>query len=680
MLLFYSFLDFNCLLVAASAGLYLSCHPWFPSHSVSAIRRGGSTVRRTDVASLAWWLAFFVTLVRQSRIPEYWAMPSRIRAVVVVSLLWLVPIEAQAQQRYLVQFLSGKRAAGNDIQNWHETDADPQLGNQRLFFEGDRPVWIEEQTIELAEPAGEFIEFVTGDRLPGEIVEYRTGRESPHRQDPPHFIVQVGATSDLPDARRPAGVPIVARWLKRIVWRKIPGVYASPGTVVYRDGRRIAFRSLRWSPRGVRVLLEDEARLIPIDELAEIYFPRADSWSAWHEQLATVAPGGKDLLIQVESRDGHRITTSMARLQVQNRDPRTPGKWYHGFQPAWALEPLWLNHRSIRIRRFFEPQAPLLTLLEPAKVEHKSTFGGSFPWQRDMSVRQSALRSGAQSFGWGLGVQAYSALSWDLPPLAVAFSSLFGLDLAAGSGGCVHCAVYGGPPSGKPLYQSPVLVGSGRTGETGRIALPEAREGKRQLTLVVDPQNEDHPEGADPFEIRDLFDWLEPQLELDPQLMRRDLSLRAASLIPAWQDWKLAGADDLPALVSTRTEAVSPKGLRYATEIAPRSESFSLTRQLEVARDHRALLLGVSRSDRQAAAARLLVKIDGETVGNFEIPLRGEGKAPDPLHVSLDRWKGKRVQVELTQSGGPTTRAEWSGIGLLTDEPDDSQGGTNGPP
>lgn len=594
-------------------------------------------------------------------------MPAWPRWIIALAILGLTPLAARAEPRYLVQFRSGKRATGNDIQNWHETEAEPQLGTQRLFFPGDRPLWIEDRTIEPVEPTAEFIEFVNGDRLPGQVVEYRTGRESPYRQFLPHFFVNVGSPSDLPDQPR-SGVPIAARWLKRIVWQKIPAVRATPGTLVYRDGRHIPYQSLRFSARSVRVLLENESRSVPFAEIAEISFPTADSWTAWLDQLSVAAPSGTDLLIQVETAEGHRITTSTARLQIQNRDPRNPTKWFHGFQPAWALEPLWLNHRSIRMRRYFEPQFPLLTLFEPSKADQKSTFGGSFPWQRDKSVRNLPLRCGAQSFGWGLGVQARSTLTWELPPFAVAFSSQYGLDIAAGSGGCVHCAIYGGPPTGKPLYQSPVLVGSTRPGETGRVVLPGEHDGKRQIMLVVDPRIDDHPEGADPFEIRDLFDWLEPQVELDLPGLKRDLSRRASQFVPAWQDWKLVDAESLPVQFATRADGAL-RAPHFVTGTSARSNAFTLTRTLAVSPNHRFLMISATRLDRETPAARLAVRIDNESVGSFDVPLRDGTMEADPILVPLDRWRGKSVGIEITQTGGAQARVDWRGISLLPSDP-----------
>jgi hypothetical protein len=41
----------------------------------------------------------------------------------------------------------------------------------------------------------------------------------------------------------------------------------------------------------------------------------------------------------------------------------------------------------------------------------------------------------------------------------------------------------------------------------------------------------------------------------------------------------------------------------------------------------------------------------------------------DPILVPVDRWQGKSVEIEITQTGGPQARIDWRGIGLVPDDP-----------
>jgi hypothetical protein len=65
----------------------------------------------------------------------------------------------------------------------------------------------------------------------------------------------------------------------------------------------------------------------------------------------------------------------------------------------------------------------------------------------------------------------------------------------------------------EPRYKSPLLTGSSRAYDLGRVVL--AGDPPRTLSLVSAAAHNDRPPGADPFEIRDHVDWLEPIVELD---------------------------------------------------------------------------------------------------------------------------------------------------------------------
>ena len=47
-----------------------------------------------------------------------------------------------------------------------------------------------------------------------------------------------------------------------------------------------------------------------------------------------------------------------------------------------------------------------------------------------------------------------------------------------------------------------------------------------QLVIVSHPDSSDRPAGADPLDIRDVVDWLEPQLNLDLEKLRTEVRKR----------------------------------------------------------------------------------------------------------------------------------------------------------
>ncbi|MSR57636.1 MAG: hypothetical protein EXS05_08185 [Planctomycetaceae bacterium] len=581
-----------------------------------------------------------------------------------------VPDEAGAALRFAAQLQSGKRIEGNELRGWHETKAEPRLDAQELFNPADRAVWIEDRAARSIDPPAAFIEFTNGDRLPGRVTAFRTGRESAFRHLPPHFLIAAAIDVDSPDNLRSAGVPIRASWLRRVVWQKSEDERYQPGTLWYRDGRQLAYRALRWAAGSVRLLLEQETREIPFAEIAEVHLPAADPWEAWLEQLALIAPAGTGRLIQIETTDGVRLTCSMERFLAQSRDPSKPELWQHGFQPAWSVEPVWLWHRTIRMRRFFDPQQPPLTLFEPSQVVQRANFivGGS--WQRNRSVQRLPLRCSGQSFAWGLGVHAYCELTFELPSIVRGFRSQYGLDQAVGRGGCVRAAVFGGPPTGAALHQSAIVVGSRQLFDTGVLALPDAGGGRRRLTLVVDPVLAERPAGADPFEIRDMFDWLQPTLELDLAALQSAIHERSARMAPVWHDWALVPQEPGNVLLSNLLDPFRPQALRFVTEVAPRAGWLGFSRQLEIQPEHHFLLLAASRFEKETAPSRIQVRVEGRATAEFELPVRNSLFEPDPLLVPVDGRSGRNVTFEVFQIGDtPQARVEWRAIDLVAANP-----------
>src|SRR5690606_19845196 len=159
---------------------------------------------------------------------------------------------------------------------------------------------------------------------------------------------------------------------------------------------------------------------------------------------------------------------------------------------------------------------------EPAEVSQRHELGGGWTWQRDRNVQGGPLRSAGENHGWGLGTHAQCSLTFELPPLARRFRGRVALDELAGSGGCARARIYLNSQETSPVFSSDTLIGSHDVVEIAAIDLPlpskpaPAASGERAgrprvtMTLVSDAVYEDRPKGADPFDIRDLVDWLEP--------------------------------------------------------------------------------------------------------------------------------------------------------------------------
>ena len=426
--------------------------------------------------------------------------------------------------RYVGQWVDGTRTTADAVEPWDETGSSPKLGGKALFDEHCPIRWLWDTTCTPADPPEAFLEFAGGDCLPGRVVAARSGTKSPDHPLPPHLLVAPYARLDLPDGPPRSHVRVTTDWLRRIVWQRIAEDYR-PRTLFLRDGRQLEFRSVRLTPTGVRLLRQEGIREIPLADVAELHFPPVDPWEAYFGQLAALEEDVTFFVCQIETAGGLRATGSSERFQARKRGPDgSPAHWYHLVQPAWSLDAFWVRHQAVRLRRYFRPHEVPLSRIEPAANRQQSDLGGVWHARADRSVQGTPLESGGRAYPWGLGVHALSELEFPLPPSARRFRTQLGLDRLAGDGGCVRASIFAGSTTAKPLFQSGLIIGSADVLDSG--PLPLDGQAQRQLVLRVDPAHDERPPGADPFDVRDTFDWLEPLLELDPQAVQAEVLRR----------------------------------------------------------------------------------------------------------------------------------------------------------
>ena len=312
----------------------------------------------------------------------------------------------------------------------------------------------------------------------------------------------------------------------------------------------MSFRAFRWQPHGVRLLLDDGANEVPFSQIAELHMPREDAWDAYCEQLAFLSPECQVAALQMRERASIESPRSNACRPATTA--RTPIIGIMACGPAWSLEPLWLRHRSIRGRAFVQPHELPLSTWEPAEVQQRYVLAGAWHWQRDRNVQGGPLRAGDADYGWGLGVHAMRSVVPAASGGAARFKAKVGLDELAGDGGCARAIVYLNGTEQSASFRSPLLIGSEQVVDIGTIELhtgdSQSSKGSR-LTLLADAAYRDRPMGADPLDIRDLVDWLEPLIELDANLLREDVARRIGDLVPAWQGWQVGEADAGPAML-----------------------------------------------------------------------------------------------------------------------------------
>jgi len=577
---------------------------------------------------------------------------------------------AGPEMRYSAETVSGTRFDGVELHEWHDPRSVPRLDAKPLFAEPLR--WVLDNSLPPAAIPPAYLEYFGGDRMPGRVIGYSDGLSLGERW-PAHLLVEPEVLVGPVDVVRSSGVRCSVRGLKRVVWQKREDPRYRPGTLYFRDGRQIDFRIARFAPGEVKLLVDQETRNVPFGQIAEIHLPKLDSWEAWLDQVATLSPDGTKPLMQLETSNGLRVTTSLERFQPSTSGGGDHAHWRHLVQPVWSIEPLWVGFRTIRVWRFFAPHEVPLTAIEPTRTVQKTSLGGGWHAQLDRNVQGGPLKAGDLPLAWGLGVQAYSELEYPWNPLAKTFRTRFALDRVAGRGGCVKASVFGGPISGAPLWTSPITIGTAVPLDTGalipQIAAPSAGA-SAGLTLVVDPVLKDRPVGADPLEIRDVGDWLQPLIELDPEPLKLELRRRTQKGIAAWQDWTIQDSQGGPVQLVNVWDQSNPRRWLFRTLVAPQQGFLTLSRRMAIAPGQKFLVLGVGRPEKDVAPSQLQVRINQRSVAEFEIPVRLPYLDLDPLIVPVAEYQGQTVQVDLSQmSATPQGLADWRVITLASQPP-----------
>ena len=556
----------------------------------------------------------------------------------------------------------GSRVAGGQLTEWQAPTAVPKLNGTPVFDPANPVRWLHAEpsaggpTSDSGPPnaSGEScIEFFGGDRLPCTVEEYRSGAENWRERLPPHLIVKPLVGIDLPGKPPRTTLRIAVEGIRRIVWKRRDGRLALPATIHLADGRTIFFRSLRWSQRGVLVLHDQGTERIPFDDIAELQMPVRDGWDAYFDTVAMLTPAAASRLMRLETAGGLVATTSLERFRATG-NPADPRSWQHLVQPAWCLDPLWLSNPEVRMRRFFLPHEVPLSTIAPTSVKRDAKFGGGWSWQTDRSVqgtpleaRRAPLDPKPTPFGWGFGVQSRCDLVFPLPQIVTAFRSSVALDALARSGGCARASVHANAAGEQPLWQSGFLVGSTEVADTGSLSLAGPDGGQKSLVLVADMAHDGRPTGADPYDVRDLVDWLEPVVSLDADKLKAVVQSRLPQTIAAWQGWSLDAREAETLVVTNAVDPAAAADIAgYRRLVIATGAELSFDREWTVAPDQRYLAIAVTRPP-GTSASRFEVRIDGHGIAVADVPERKPGQLLPPFLLPLGRFVGKTIGVEV---------------------------------
>lgn len=564
--------------------------------------------------------------------------------------------------RYVVQWCDGTRTVGGKLGPWHDTKSVPKLQDRELFSPGNPVRWVIDLAVTPAAP-DRWVEFVGGDRLPGRVVAYRDGTQSPKERLPPHLVVVPDQRVDAPDSPSRPEIRVTTAWLRRIVWRPVAGGFR-PRTVFTSDGRQLEYRALRYSEHSVLLLREGAGVVeVPFADIDELHLAPVDAWEAYLDQLTALAPAEGQRLVRYETAWGLRVTSTTERFQAMSYGAvENPASWYHLAHPAWSLEPLWLAWDSIRLREYFWPHEVPLSRIEPVRTRYAGALGNFWPWQADRNVEGGWLESGGQLFAWGFGVHGNSELEFPLPEGACFFRTRLGLDHLAGLGGCARGNIrIDTAPA--PVYAGKTLVGALEVLDSNRLSFDAGRP-PRRLVLQTEATPPDAPARADPLDIRDALDWLEPLVELDRQRMARELLRRGHRMIPCWEGWTVTTAETPHVRLVSQWDEYGgpPRGYQLMVAATPGPLRVSGRLRPRPYRDR--LLVAVSRPP-NVPPSRLEIRVEGLPAGTFDIPVRNAGEAP-PLVVSLAAYHGREVAVDFLQwPSDERSLVRWQAIALV---------------
>ncbi len=581
------------------------------------------------------------------------------------------------EERFLGMLANGEYIHGDRVHEWHDAAAQPKLGGRSVFDAKNPFRWVIDQAVTLGPPANALVEFYGGDCLPGRIVDFEAAEYDSFEAHDEYLVVEPSIAVDRPGEKRTPFLRIRTQWLKRVVFERKLGVPSEwrPGTAFLHDGSAVRFRGVRWAKGAVAVLTDAGVKTLLHSQIAELHLPDRNGWENWFEQLAVLSPDLKSRLLQIECENGLRLTASTSRYRpVFSGDQSKMESWHPLFHPAWSLEPLTVHFPAIRHWRFFSPTEVPATLLEPKARRDGVVFSSGWNWQRNSSVQRTTAVSGKRHAGWGFGTHAPTQLTLPLHGVVTAFRVKAGLDQSIRTGGCARASLAFASNPAAAIWRSETLIGSEQSFDSGWKNIPNSNSPDAALLLTSDPLINERPKGADPFDIRDCVNWIEPEFRLDAVKLQQEVARRRVRTLPGLHDWELAtslpptptddkntkkepGAAGGGAAVSLRVGSVwndnVPNDQRFGVVASINGPFAAFTRELRIKDNHNWLALSIDRphlKQPDPSAMRPLdaiVRLDGRAVLQQRVPQRSGQNIADPILVPLDGLQGRKVRCDI---------------------------------
>ena len=364
----------------------------------------------------------------------------------------------------------------------------------------------------------------------------------------------------------------------------------------------------------------------------------------------------------------HLMIVNKAKLQRATASEHGSSKtWCHVIQPVWSLDALRVPFGHICMRWSFAPGQVPLSRVYPTEAVSPPLL----PWHVDRNSAGQMLHSGGLQYSWGFGVHAHSELSFTLPKCAKSFQTRIGLDRIVDTGGCVRARVFAGSTGVRPLFESPLLIGSKKTVDTGRLALRFPPDGPRRLVLQADMAHRDRPRGRDPLNIRDELDWLDPVIGLDAAGLQHAVHRAAVEQMRAWKGWTVKFANRGVYTWTSRFRKAKDLGVgNFVTIVRAEKHPLVLSREITVGpRDNWVTVdTGTFAAADTFSPKAISFRIDKKEIKPQRAPVRQEWQKRDaPLLFAIGQYRRKKITLELTQPPDGTL-LHWQAT-RVSDEP-----------
>ena len=361
------------------------------------------------------------------------------------------------------------------------------------------------------------------------------------------------------------------------------------------------------------------------------------------------------------------LGTLKSQLAAAIGSGENPNNWRHIVQPVWSLDPLEIPFTRIRMRWSFRPEQVPLSRIPPSSAIRPPFL----PERADRNLDGQPLGSGGRMYAWGFAVHAYSELHFPLPKCAVAFHGRVGLDHSVAAGGCARGRVYVGSTKGPGAYESPLLTGSTGTASSVRAPIKLLDDAPRVLILQADPVNRGAPPRADPLNIRDSLDWLDPRLELDKPQLKRHVTPHIGPMLMLSKQWSVRSV--LRGACNWTSQFHQPAGLfrpRFQTMVQAKGHPLRIGRKMKIEPGDKWLAVHVnSVGEASPADNAVVLQIAGRTIRAQKVPVKQSWRRnPAPLLFSLAGYQGRTESLELIQAVGGQP-LHWQGIRTMSARP-----------